>query len=105
MNLRDMIKPQRQVATREYVAEVGRALELDDDQAARVADYVIDQIEKIGSEGAILCFTTEGVGPCCSWCGALGGLCPHIAGRPAQCACKPPCEVSCGCHCHGGESG
>lgn len=51
----------------------------DDDLAGLIADYVLAEVEKHGGESAVLHFDMDGSGPWCSWCGALGGLCPHLA--------------------------
>lgn len=71
-------------AAREYVAEVAQLLDLDSDVAARVADYVLAEIEREGTCRAALMIPAAGenagCGPYCSWCGALGGMCYHIAG-------------------------
>jgi hypothetical protein len=79
-------KPQT-MAAREYVAEIARILDLDDDAAERVADYVLAEIEREGTCRAELMFPAAGenagCGPFCSWCGAISGMCYHIAGGGA----------------------
>ena len=75
------------VANRDYVYEVGRELNVDSETAQRVADYVLAQVEEHGAENARLVMIVDesedaGTGPWCSWCWMVGGLCPHIAGKP-----------------------
>lgn len=70
-------------ATREYIAEVAHLLDLDTEAAERVADYVLAEVEREGTFRATLTFDDAGCGPFCSWCGAIGGLCYHIAGGGA----------------------
>jgi hypothetical protein len=75
-------------ASREYIAEVAQLLDLDAAAAERVADYVLAEMERDGTRRAELMFPAAGenagCGPYCSYCGALGGLCYHIAGGGAS---------------------
>lgn len=80
LTLGDLRRKPSITASREYVAEVAALLDLDSETAGRVADYVLAEVEREGTFRATLTFDTEGCGPFCSWCGALGGLCYHIAG-------------------------
>ncbi len=84
LTLGDLRRKPSTTANREYVAEVATLLDLDSETAARVADYVLAEIEREGTFRAILTFDDEGNGPFCSWCRAIGGLCYHIAGGGAD---------------------
>jgi hypothetical protein len=83
LTLGDLKRKPSITASREYVAEVAALLDLDSETAERVADYVLAEVEREGTFRASLTFDDEGCGPFCSWCGALGGLCYHIAGGGA----------------------
>ena len=87
MTLGQMTRKPSTTAAREYVAEVAQLLDLDDETAARVADYVLAEVEREGTHRAELMFPAAGdnagCGPHCSWCGALSGMCYHIAGGGA----------------------
>lgn len=87
LTLGDLRRKPSTTASREYVAEVAALLDLDGETAERVADYVLAEIEREGTCRAELMFPAAGenagTGPYCSWCGALGGLCFHIAGGGA----------------------
>lgn len=84
--LGDFTRPRDAVATREYVAETARALDLDDDTLAeKIADHFVREIERVGGSDARLVFPADdGSGPYCSWCWAMGGLCPHIMGGQSE---------------------
>lgn len=84
LTMRDLKRKPSTTATWEYVAEVAARLNLDRDTAERVADYVLAEVEREGTFRATLVFDAEGCGPLCSWCGALAGLCYHIAGGGAD---------------------
>lgn len=79
--LGDFLRKPHVIATRDFVRDVKAALDVDDDLAERIADFCAAEIEKQGGESAQLYFTEDGSGPYCSWCGRVGGLCSHIAGR------------------------
>ena len=87
MTVGDLTRKPSTTASREYVTEVARLLDLDDDTAERVADYVLSEIEREGTRRAELMFPAvgehAGMGPYCSWCGAIGGACYHIMGGGA----------------------
>jgi hypothetical protein len=80
LTLGDLQRKPSTTATREYVAEVAALLDLDRETAERVADYVLAEIEREGTFRARLVLDEEGNGPFCTWCGAIAGLCFHIAG-------------------------
>jgi len=80
LTLGDLQRKPSVTATREYVAEVAALFDLDSGTAERVADYVLAEIEREGTFRAALTLDSEGNGPFCSWCGAIAGLCYHIAG-------------------------
>lgn len=84
LTMGDLARKPSTTASREYVAEVATLLDLDPETAERVADYVLAEIEREGTFRAELAFPADGenagCGPFCSWCGAIGGLCYHIAG-------------------------
>ncbi|TLW89216.1 hypothetical protein FFT09_22550 [Saccharomonospora piscinae] len=77
--------PQEHKATRDYAQQVARDLDLDRDLSDRVADYIANEIERVGGSDARLVITVDdGAGPYCSWCWGLGGMCPHIAGGSSE---------------------
>ncbi|MBB3053554.1 hypothetical protein FHS23_004608 [Prauserella isguenensis] len=76
-------------ANRDYIAATRHELDLDDDElATRIADYVVGELERLGSSNARLVMPVDEQGdipgPCCSWCWSLGGLCPHIMGNGTE---------------------
>lgn len=84
--LDQLIHAPEPVANRDYIAVTQRELGLtDDDLATRIADYVLGELERLGSSNARLVMPVDrqgdDAGPCCSWCWSLGGLCSHIVGR------------------------
>ena len=87
LTLGDLTRKREQIATRDYVHEVARALELlDRDQAETLADFIANELERIGGGNARLVMIVDesedaGTGPWCSWCWSIGGLCAHLAGR------------------------
>lgn len=82
MTFGDWLRPPNIVPTRDFIHQIMRDLDIEDREvAARVAQYVVDQIEEKGGASAQLYFDEEGSGPFCSWCDRIGGLCAHIAGR------------------------
>lgn len=84
--LADFTRPRETVATRAYVADTARALDIDDDELAeQIADHIAAEIERVGGSDARLVFVADdGSGPYCSWCWAIGGLCPHIVGGQSE---------------------
>lgn len=48
-----------------------------DDEATKVADWVLNLMERYGAFSAQPVFNMEGAGPCCSWCGSIWPLCGH----------------------------
>jgi hypothetical protein len=87
LTLGDLTRKRKQIATWDYVHEVERALDLHGDLAERVADFVANEIERVGGSDARLVMIVDesnyaGTGPWCSWCWSIGGLCPHLVGRP-----------------------
>lgn len=88
LTMGDLIRKQPPpIAGREYVHEVGRALDVDRELAEKIADFVVAEVERIGGADARLVMVVDesedaGTGPWCSWCWFIGGLCAHIAGRP-----------------------
>lgn len=80
--VQELTRPRKFLATHEEVSRVATELGIEDrGLAERIADFVANEIEAAGTESAVLYFDNEGRGPLCSWCNALSGLCPHIAGR------------------------
>lgn len=71
-----MSPPPRYVAARSFVSEVAALLDSTDD-VQEIADWIIGKMERYGSASALPMFTTEGEGPCCSWCGVVWPLCGH----------------------------
>lgn len=70
--------PPRQVASSKFIREVKYALDIEDDDRARlVADWVIDKMERFGAATARGVFDMDGNGPQCSWCGVIWPLCGH----------------------------
>lgn len=84
VTLGDLTRRRERVATWSYVREIQDQFDLSRELAERIADFVVAEIEEAGGESAQLFFTEEGMGPYCSWCGALAGLCPHIAGKGGE---------------------
>ena len=69
----------RMIATVDYVRDVEQALTITDrGLAQRVADFVINEIDRVGSQSAVMYFDSDGCGPLCSWCGGAAGLCGHV---------------------------
>jgi hypothetical protein len=78
------------IATRAYVWELTRVYDLDPDLAQRIADICLTEVERVGGADARPVFDASdeeagGLGPICSWCGTLWGLCTHsrLTSRPA----------------------
>lgn len=72
-------RPPRLIASSKFIREVRDALHIqDDDQAREAADWVLDKMERFGARTARPVFDLEGVGPQCSWCGAIWPLCGHF---------------------------
>jgi hypothetical protein len=70
--------PPRQVASSKFIREVKHALDITDEDRARVvADWVIDKMERFGAATARGVFDMNGNGPQCSWCGVIWPLCGH----------------------------
>jgi hypothetical protein len=85
VTLGQLTRRRDQVATHEYVRRVAADLDLCRDEAERVADYIAREIERVGGSDARLVLIVDGLGnPHCSWCWALMGLCPHIAGGQSE---------------------
>lgn len=82
----ESIRPRPIFATRAYIAETARALDIADDTLAeRIADHVLSETERMGGSDARLVFIADdGSGPHCSWCWAPSGLCPHIMGGQSE---------------------
>lgn len=72
-----------ELASRDEIREVQDELGLDYDTAERVADYVLRAIQEEAVECAqlVLLRTPNGdlLGPLCSWCHTLAGVCWHIS--------------------------
>ncbi|MFD8496288.1 hypothetical protein [Amycolatopsis sp. NPDC059657] len=87
---RALLRPEK-VASREFVHQVGKDLEVGGARAEQIADYVVNELERVGGSDARLVFLVEdGSGPYCSWCWALAGMCPHIAGGVSEHVKKDP---------------
>ena len=81
----EMTQPRQYEATRDYIHQVANELDLDSDTAEKVADYIVNEIERTGGSDARLVFVAEdGSGPYCSWCWGMAGICPHIAGGASE---------------------
>jgi hypothetical protein len=89
LTLGDLTRRYEQVATRDYVHEVENALGMEREMAEKVADFVANEIERVGGSDARLVMIVDddefaGMGPYCSWCWSIGGLCRHIVGRKPE---------------------
>jgi hypothetical protein len=83
----DFVRPRQQVATREYINQVRKDLNLDRETGEKIADYIGAEIERVGGSDARLVMIVDEDdvgGPFCSWCWAVAGLCPHIAGGASE---------------------
>lgn len=72
-----MSRPPTHQASKKFILDVRDALELDDDQALKASDWIIDKMERFGAYYARPVFLMDGTGPCCSWCGTIWPLCGH----------------------------
>lgn len=73
-----MSVPPRVIASAKFIREVQRELDIvDDDRAREAADWIIDKMERFGAYTARAVFDLDGIGPQCSWCGAIWPLCGH----------------------------
>lgn len=73
------------VAPLDYVRDVEHATGITDRALAqRVADFVVNEIERVGSESAVMYFDRDGRGPLCSWCGGIAGYCGHAMHNGTQ---------------------
>lgn len=72
-----MSKPPTMRAAKNLIDQVRWELELDDDVAVRVADWVADRMERYASQFAQPVFTMDGSGPVCSLCSVIWPLCGH----------------------------
>jgi hypothetical protein len=75
-----MTRPPREQASKKFIHEVAAelravGLDLTPDDAAKVADWAADKMERFGARTAQGVFTMDGGGPLCSWCGTIWPLC------------------------------
>jgi hypothetical protein len=71
------VPPQCQ-ATKRFTREVMDATGItDESEAARVADWIVNKMERYGASTSRPVFTMDGEGPKCSWCGMIWPLCGH----------------------------
>ena len=72
-----MSKPPKMMAAKALIDQVRWELELPDDVATRVADWVADRMERYAAYTARPVFGMEGDGPQCSLCSMIWPLCGH----------------------------
>lgn len=84
--------PQKVKATRELIWRVESEIDIVNRALTeRIADWVAQEVERVGASRAAMTFTEEGAGPLCSWCGTIWGICVHGGDsewykRPDDCA-------------------